>query len=152
MTKDFLAFVKGTAVETVIKTIKERSFKVEPIQFVYIIDENNHFIGSANYRKLMIANPQDPIEKAAFAKTYYVKLDSSVKEVAYLMEKYKYFSMAVVDESGLLQGVITVDDILSQLISLAWRRMKKIKALSRMKPSLQPPVPPEVQPQAQGQP
>jgi magnesium transporter len=152
MTKDFMAFVKGTTVETVIKMIKERSFKVEPIQFVYIIDENNHFIGAANYRQLMIANLQDPVEKAAYAKSYYVKLDSSVKEVAYLMEKYKYFSMAVVDENGILQGVITVDDILSQLIAIAWRRMKKIKALSRMKPSLQPPIPTEAQPPAQGQP
>jgi magnesium transporter len=152
MTKDFLAFVKGTTVETVIKMIKDRSFKVEPIQFVYIVDENNHFIGAANYRQLMIANLSDPIEKAAFTKTYYVKLDSSVKEVAYLMEKYKYFSMAVVDEKGILQGVITVDDILSQLIAIAWRRMKKIKALSRMKPSLQPLTPAEAQQQKQGQP
>lgn len=152
MTKDFMAFVKGTPVETVIKMIKERSFKIEPIQFVYIVDENNHFIAAANYRQLMIANPQDPVEKAAYAKSYYVKLDSSVKEVAYLMEKYKYFSMAVVDKNGILQGVITVDDILSQLIAIAWRRMKKIKALSRMKPSLQPPAHPEVQPPGQGQP
>jgi magnesium transporter len=152
MTKDFLVFVKGTTVESVIKTIKERSFKVEPIQFVYIVDENNHFIAAANYRQLMIANSLDPVEKAAYAKSYYVKLDSSVKEVAYLMEKYKYFSMAVVDENGILQGVITVDDILSQLIAIAWRRMKKIKALSRMKPSLQPPANSEAQPPAQGQP
>jgi magnesium transporter len=147
MTKDYLAFVKGTTVETVVKMIKERAFKIEPIQFVYIVDENNHFIGAANYRQLMIANLSDPVEKAAFTKTYYVKLDSSVKEVAYLMEKYKYFSMAVVDENGLLQGVITVDDILSQLIAIAWRRMKKIKALSRTKPSLQPQANPEPQPQ-----
>lgn len=131
MTKDYMAFVKTTKVEEVLKTIKERSFKVEPVQFVYIVDENNHFIGSANYRRLLLANPQDTIEKATFSKTYYVHLDSSVKEVAYLMEKYKYYAIAVVDDNNILQGIITVDDILSQLVAIAWRRLKKIKTLPK---------------------
>ena len=131
MTKDYMAFTKGTPVEAVIKSIKEREFRIEPIQFVYIVDDQNHFISTANYRHLLMADLQDPVEKAAFAKTYFVRLDSSVKEVAYLMEKYKYYSIAVVDENNVLQGIITVDDILSQLISIAWRRLKKIKSLPK---------------------
>jgi len=27
-----------------------------------------------------------------------------------------------------LQGIVTVDDVLSQVITIAWRRLKKIKA------------------------
>ena len=139
MTKDFMAFNKGTPVEEVVKTVKERYFKLEPVQFVYIVDEHNHFVGSSNFRYLMLANPKDPIEKAAFSKTYYVHLDSSVKEVAYLMEKYKYNAIAVVDAENKLQGIITVDDILSQLIAIAWRRLKKIKALPQQNlPTQQP--------------
>jgi magnesium transporter len=129
MTKDFMAFTKGTPIESVLKAIKERPGKVEPVQFVYIIDEQGRFFGSANYRHLIMSAPQDLIEKAAFPKTYYVHLDSSVKEVAYLMEKYKYSAIAVVDKHNVLQGIITVDDILSQLIAIAWRRFKRIKAL-----------------------
>ena len=70
---------------------------------------------------------QDPVQKAAFPKTYFVQLNSGVKEVAYLMEKYKYYAIPVVDDQNVLQGIITVDDILSQVISIAWRRLKKIK-------------------------
>jgi Mg/Co/Ni transporter MgtE len=44
------------------------------------------------------------------------------------MDKYKYYVIPVVDENNYLQGIITIDDILSQLISLAWRRVKKIRA------------------------
>jgi magnesium transporter len=114
-----------------LKQIKERTFKVEPAQFVYIIDEQNHLVGSTNFRHLILANPQEPIQKAAFPKTYFVHLDSSVKEVAYLMEKYKYYALPVVDENNILQGIITVDDVLSQVISLAWRRLKRIKILPK---------------------
>ncbi len=128
MTAEYLAFAKDTTVEAVLKQIKERTFKVEPAQFIYIVDENNQLIGSTNFRHLILANPQDPIQNAAFPrKTYSVHLDSSVKEVAYLMEKYKYYSIPVIDENNILQGIITVDDILSQVIAIAWRRLKKIK-------------------------
>ena len=128
MTTDYIVFVKDTTVESALKQIKERIFKVEPVQFVYIVDENNRFIGSTNFRRLILANPLDPIQNAAFPKTYFVHLNSSVKEVAYLMDKYKYYAIPVLDENNCMQGIVTVDDVLSQVISIAWRRLKKIKA------------------------
>jgi len=131
MVTEYIAFLKDTTIESVLNQIKERIFKVEPVQFVYIIDENNHLIGSTNFRRLMLANPKDSIQIAAFPKTYFVHLDSSVKEVAYLMDKYKYYAIPVVDDNNILQGIITVDDILSQVISIAWRRLKKIKIQPR---------------------
>ncbi|MEK6727779.1 MAG: CBS domain-containing protein [Candidatus Omnitrophota bacterium] len=127
MTTEYMAFVKDTVIDSVLKQIKERTFKVEPAQFVYIVDEFNQLIGSTNFRRLILENPALPIQNAAFPKTYFVHLNSSVKEVAYLMEKYKYNAIPVVDENNALQGIITVDDILSQLVSFAWRRLKKIK-------------------------
>ena len=127
MTTEYIAFGKDTTIDLVLKQIKERAFKVEPAQFVYIVDENNRLIGSTNFRRLILANPADAVQNAAFPKTYFVHLNSSVKEVAYLMEKYKYYAIPVVDENHVLQGIITVDDILSQVISIAWRRLKKIK-------------------------
>ncbi len=131
MTTEYLAFHKDTTVESALKQVKERTFKVEPAQFVYIVDENNHFIGSTNFRRLISADPKDPIQKAAFPKTYFVHLNSSVKEVAYLMDKYKYYVIPVIDDNNFLQGIITVDDILNQVISIAWRRFKKIKMLPK---------------------
>ena len=129
MTTEYMAFLKDTPIESVLGQIKERVFKVEPAQFVYVIDQNHCLIGSTNFRRLILANPQEPIQNAVFPKTYFVHLDSSVKEVAYLMEKYKYYAIPVVDKNNALQGIITVDDILSQLIAFAWRRLKKIKIL-----------------------
>jgi magnesium transporter len=131
MTTEYMAFTKDTAVEAVLKQIKERTFKVEPAQFIYIVDENNQLIGSTNFRRLILANAQESIQNAAFPRTYSVHLDSSVKEVAYLMEKYKYYSIPVVDENNILQGIVTVDDILSQVIAIAWRRLRKIKIQAR---------------------
>lgn len=131
MTTEYTVFTKDTLVESALKQIKERVYKVEPAQYVYIVDENNQLLGATNFRRLILADPQEPIQNVTFPKTYFVHLNSSVKEVAYLMEKYKYYTIPVVDEHHVLQGIITVDDILSQLIAFAWRRLKKIKILAK---------------------
>ena len=101
-------------------------FKVEPAQFVYIVDDDHKLIASVNFKRLMLASNDEAVEKVVFPKTYFVKVDSSVKEVAYLMEKYKYNAIPVVDDDNVLKGIVTVDDILSQVIAIAWRRLKKI--------------------------
>ncbi len=131
MTTEYLAFTKDISIENVIAQIKERTFKSEPPPAIYIVDEGHHLIGATNFRRLVMTDPKEPIAKAAFPKTYFVTVDSGVKEVAYLMEKYKYYVIPVVDEHNALQGIITVDDVLGQLITIAWRRLKKIKVLPK---------------------
>jgi len=131
MTAEYMAFSKDTTIESALKQIRERTFKVEPAQFVYVIDEAHKLVGCTNFRRLMLANPHEPIHKAAFPKIYFVNINSSVKEIAYLMEKYKYYAIPVVDDNHVLQGIVTVDDVLSQVIAIAWRRFKKIKAMPK---------------------
>ena len=131
MTTEYIAFAKDTTVEAALNQIRERKFKSEPAQFVYIISPEHQLIGATNFRRLILAKPLDLIGSCAFPKTYFVHLDSSVKEVAYLMEKYKYFAIPVVNENNILQGIITVDDILSQMIAFAWRRLKRIKIMQK---------------------
>jgi len=131
MTTEYIAFNKDETIVSVLQQIKERIFKTEPAQFVYIVDIDHKLVGCTNFRRLILANPEDQIHKAAFPKIYSVHLDSSVKEVAYLMEKYKYYTIPVVDANNILQGIITVDDILSQVIAIAWRRLKRIEVKPR---------------------
>lgn len=127
MTTEYMVFDKNTTVEAALTEIKKNAFKTEPAQYVYIVDEANRLCGCTNFRRLILANPADLIITAAFPKTYFVHLDSGVKEVAYLMEKYKYYTIPVVDSQHTLQGIITVDDILTQVITIAWRRLKSIR-------------------------
>ncbi len=126
MTTEYLSCHKGMTVGQVIQYIKDKSFKVEPAQYVYVVDSENKLLASVNFKHLMLASNDELVDKVVFPKTYFVKLDSSVKEVAYLMEKYKYYAIPVVDENNVLKGIVTVDDILSQVIAIAWRRLKKI--------------------------
>jgi CBS domain-containing protein/sporulation protein YlmC with PRC-barrel domain len=125
MTADYLAYPENTPVGSVLQQIKERSFRSEPSEVVYIVDQDGRLLGSTNLRRLIRAEGSEPIQNAAFTRTHSVHVDSSVKEIAHLMEKYKVFTIPVVDKNQVLQGIITVDDILSQIIPIAWRRSRR---------------------------
>lgn len=127
MTTEYIAFPAGMTVGDALKKIEESPFGVETIQYVYIIDEKGALVGSTNMRRLISADPAKEILKTVFPKTLYVNISASVKEVAYFMNKYKCHAIPVIDKNGLLCGIITIDDILRQVISLAWGRLKRRK-------------------------
>lgn len=122
MTTEFVALNENLLVENAIEYIKNQTREFETVFYIYVVDDKNHLKGATTVRKLLLAGPKDSILKTVFPKTLHVYLHNSVKEVAYMMDKYKISAIPVVDENKILHGIITVDDILSQVISIAWRR------------------------------
>ncbi len=124
MTTEFVAIHETMTVEAAIEYIKNQTKEFEVVPYIYLTDDKNHLKGITTIRRLLFADPKDTVLKTAFPKTLYVYLNNSAKEVAYFMEKYKISSIPVIDENKVLHGVITMDDILSQVISIAWRKSK----------------------------
>ena len=130
MTAEFVSLTETMLVENAVAYIKNQTREFETVFYIYIVDDKNHLRGVTTVRRLLFADPKDSVMQTAFPKTLRVNLHNSVKEVAYIMDKYKIASIPVVDENNLLHGIITMDDILSQVISIAWRRKpRKAKGL-----------------------
>lgn len=130
MTTDFVSMPEATTVAAAIEYIKTQTREFETVFYLYMVDDKNHLKGITTVRRLLFANAQDAILSTAFPKPLFVHLNDSVKEVAYMMDKYKVSVIPVVDENKILHGIITMDDILSRVISIAWRkRPRKPKGL-----------------------
>ena len=126
ITTEFISLPESMTIGSAIDYIKTHTNEFEIVTYIYITDDKHHLKGVTTIRRLLMAEPSDNILKAVFPKTLSVSLNKSVKEVAYIMDKYRISAIAVVDEDKVLQGIITVDDILSQVISIAWRRRPRI--------------------------
>ncbi len=129
MTTEYIAVPEDTTIEETLKVIKEKTPKAETIQHIYIVDRENHLLGSTVLRRLIIADPTDNVMKAALKKTVSIHVADEVKKIALLMDKYKIYALPVVDASNILVGIITIDDIFSRLVSVAWRKARKKKQL-----------------------
>ncbi len=127
MTTEFLAVRENIIVREALEIIKNKTPQVETIYHIYIVDANNKLVSSTTLRALISANPEDSILKTALPKTPMVHLSSELKEVAYLMDKYKYIALPVVDKDRVIHGIVTIDDILSQVLAIAWRKRTQHK-------------------------
>jgi CBS domain-containing protein/sporulation protein YlmC with PRC-barrel domain len=130
MTTELVSIRDTMTVGEAIEYLKDQTKEYDIVPFIYLVDEKNRLKGVTTVRRLLFSDAKDAVAKTAFPNTIYVYLKNSVKEVAYLMDKYKNSAIPVIDENKVLQGVITMDDILSQVISIAWRkRLRKQKGL-----------------------
>ena len=130
MTTEFVSMPDTMAIEAAIDYIKNQTREFDTVPYIYVVDDKHKLQGVTTVRKLLFADPKDTVLKTVFPTTIYVHLHDSVKEVAFLMDKYKISAIPVVDENKLLHGIITMDDILSQVIAIAWRkRPRKAKGL-----------------------
>lgn len=129
MTTEFVSMPETMLVSEAIEYIKTKTKDVETVPYIYVVDEKNHLKGATTIRRLLFADGKDTVTRTVFPKTVYVYLNNSVKEVAYILDKYKTSAIPVVDENKTLHGIITVDDILSQLISIAWARRPAAKGI-----------------------
>ena len=122
MTTEYVAMPETMSVGDAIEYIRTQTKEFEVVPYVYIVDDKQRLRGVTTIRRLLFADPKDAVSKTVFPKTLYVYLNNSAKEVAYFMDKYKASALPVLDENKILHGIITMDDILSQVISIAWRK------------------------------
>lgn len=127
MTTEFVALPESVTVETAIEHIKNNTKDHDTVPYIYIVDERNRLKGVTTIRRLLFSEAKDPISATIFQKTLYVYLNNSAKEIAYFMDKYKVSAIPVIDENKVLHGIITMDDILSQVIAIAWRKRTRMQ-------------------------
>ncbi len=126
MTTEFIALPQSITVSEAIAKIKENTLRSETIYYAYVIDGNQRLLGSVTLKHLLMANPEQPVTEVMFKKPIFVHADDSVRSVAFKLDKYNMVVIPVVNQEGILQGIITIDDILSKVISIAWKRRPKI--------------------------
>lgn len=118
MTTEFISAHLETPISEVIEKIRRDSHQHRSIHFVYVIDDKKKYLGVASLRRIIIARPEQKIKEIMkrTKRTPVVKVEQSVREIANIITKYNLLSVAVVDKSHHLLGIVTVDDIMRHLV------------------------------------
>ena len=94
--------------------------KVETIYTAFVVDEHDVLIGSVSFRKLLLEPIEAKIGDVMLKKPPAVNVDDSVKDVAFMMDKYNLYTLPAIDDEGKIEGIITVDDVLHSAVEEAW--------------------------------
>ena len=101
----------------------------ENVYNIYALEPGDKLMGIASIRDLLLAKSYQPLNDILRENTLSVKPDEDQEEVARKMAKYDLNVMPVVDESGQILGVITIDDIIDVLTLEQTEDVQKIAGM-----------------------
>jgi magnesium transporter len=112
MTTRFIAFPLTTAAAEAIDFLRKAEPGSDTPYYLYVQDPEGRLVGVVGVRDLLVADPGTPVQ--AFMKTDVsaVRTTDDQEAVARLMTRYGLGAIPVVDDQGVLRGVISHDDIL----------------------------------------
>lgn len=109
-TSDFLYIDKNMTVEKSLDYIRKNAQNTETIYTIYVLNEEQHLIGTISLRDLVMAKPDSLINDIMITKPIYVKAQWAANEASILISRYDLLSIPVVDNENKMIGIVTVDD------------------------------------------
>ncbi|HEY0754639.1 MAG TPA: CBS domain-containing protein [Ktedonobacteraceae bacterium] len=126
MTTDYIALNASRSVAEALEAV--RSSIHEDIRAVYIYcvhdeaQEECSLLGTVSLWDLLTAESAQQLHEIMETDVVAVRTDAEPRTVAEVMAKYNLLAVPVVNPSGILQGVVTVDDALDVLLPNARKR------------------------------
>jgi magnesium transporter len=112
MSPDYLTIQEDWKVREVLDHIRVNGRESDSFDTLYVVDGTRRLVDEVEVKQLLLASPEDQV--ASLMNFQFESLDvHSDQEIAIeLFKKYNRATLPVVDSSGVLLGIVTVDDIL----------------------------------------
>ena len=94
--------------------------------YVYVTDDRNHLVGVLSLRQLILQPPYTLLRDCMVTDPLRVSTDTDQEEVARIVARYDLLAVPVVDSSGRLVGVVTVDDVIDVMREEATEDLLKL--------------------------
>jgi magnesium transporter len=111
MTTDYIEIPLDVNAAEAIAEVRRQGEDVEIINYLYVVSAER-MLGVASLRDVLTADPMEPISEIMVENVISVTPDTDQEQVAKVMAKYDVQAVPVVEASGKVLGIITVDDIL----------------------------------------
>ena len=115
MTTDYMALAPTARVHDAVEMLKNFDGGLESLSTIFLIGENEILLGAVPLAKLVVSHPYTRLSELAVTPLITCSPEADEREVAEIFDKYNLLTLPVVDEDGILTGVITADDVISIL-------------------------------------
>lgn len=128
MTNRFVWIHSSYLVQEAIEKIKSFAVYAETINYIYVVNENHKLVGVVSYRDLLFADTKETMKNIMCSRVITVPVLTDQEEVAHLMRRYDFLAIPVVNDEGILLGIVTFDDVLDILHQEANEDIEKLAA------------------------
>ncbi|HEY1762037.1 MAG TPA: CBS domain-containing protein, partial [Acidimicrobiales bacterium] len=122
MNPDFVSVPPTASVADALEAIRTSRVPAESVQAVFIVDDSGQPIGAASIAPLVRARPNELALAVARTQLAHVHPHWDVLRVSRKMSDFNLTVLPVLDdEHSKMIGVVTVDDLLEELLPQGWR-------------------------------
>jgi sporulation protein YlmC with PRC-barrel domain/predicted transcriptional regulator len=115
MTTEYMALKSSAKVADAIDMLRNFEGGLESVSTIYIIGEREKLLGHVPLAKVVLATPETPLMLLSSRHMPTIHPGADEKEVAEIFDKYNLLTLPVIDDEGVLTGVITADDVINML-------------------------------------
>lgn len=133
MTNEFIAYPPDLKIKDAIERFKQDAKEIETVYYIYVVDAEERLLGVTSLKEVLLADPLLHLSEIMETKIIKVSPDEDVEAVSDLMAKYNLVAIPVVDESGKMLGIITVDDIMDVMEDEATEDIYRLAGTSEVR-------------------
>jgi magnesium transporter len=115
MTPEVTTVTEDMTVQQVIDHLRGAARENENIYYIYVVGPKDLLEGVISLRDLIVSPPETKVADIVERDLFKVGVDDDQEDVADMMSKYDLLALPVVDETGRILGIVTVDDALDVL-------------------------------------
>ena len=113
MTTQYVAIKPDFTAEKALEYIRATGDDSETLNMIYIVDDNGKLIDDIRLRKLIFADPKAIVKDLVNGKYASLNAWSDREEPVRIFKQLSMTALPVVDEEGILLGIVTFDDIIN---------------------------------------
>jgi magnesium transporter len=124
MTTEFVTLPRALTVGEALARLREMAETPNMIYYLYVVEEEGSWklAGVIALRSLILGDPSMPLESVMRTEFQRAQPEERAKEVAQRIAEYNLLALPVIDASGDILGIITVDDAMEILLPKDWRQ------------------------------
>ncbi|MDE0598467.1 MAG: magnesium transporter, partial [Dokdonia donghaensis] len=111
MAKELIKVKETWTVAGCVREMCRQAEEVTRVHSIYVVTKENELIGRLSLKDLLTSDTRTKISEIYIPKVDSVNVNDPAEDVAKVMQKYDLEAIPVVDDKRVLQGRITIDDI-----------------------------------------
>ena len=112
MTTDYIAVKENMTIAQVLHYIRKYGKDSETLNMIYVIDDEGKLIDDIKMRQVLLAQPTRRIKTLMDHRFVSLNAFDDQETAVQVFKKYDYYALPVVDNEGILLGIVTIDDVL----------------------------------------
>jgi magnesium transporter len=126
MTPDYLAIKKNETCQDVLSYIRHRGQATETLNWLFVIDEKGVLIDDINIKDFLVVDPSTQVSQIMDSQFLALNVNDAQKAVINIFRNNSRYALPVVDDAGVLLGIVTLDDVLRLAEEEGTREIQKI--------------------------